>query len=128
MAYFDLLTKIKNAQAVKKESVKIAYSNMDMKIAELLAANKFVEAVEKKGRMPKRIIEVKLKYQEDGHPGITDFKFLSTPSRRLYAGYRTFKMVRQGYGMSVVSTPKGIMTGRDARKEKVGGTLLFEVW
>jgi len=126
--YFDLLTKIKNAQAVKKESIKMPYSNMDMKIAEILAANKFVESVEKKGRLPKRIIEVKLKYEADGHNGITDVKFLSTPSRRLYAGYRTFRPVRQGYGLSVVSTPKGIMTGAEARKEKVGGTLLFEVW
>lgn len=123
----DLLIRIKNAQKAQMESVKMPYSNMDWAVAELLAANKYVESAEKKGRMPKRIIEVHLRYV-DGKGVISGLKILSTPSRRLYFGYKELKPVRQGYGLGVVSTPKGIMTNREAQKAKVGGQLLFEIW
>ncbi|MBI3046616.1 MAG: 30S ribosomal protein S8 [Candidatus Harrisonbacteria bacterium] len=125
--YYDLLTKIKNAQAVKKESIKIPYTNMDFAIAEILAKHKFVEEVFKKGRMPKRVLDIKLKYQ-NGQGKILGIKLLSKPSRKLFAGYKDIKPVRQGYGLLVLSTPKGIMDGKNAKKEKVGGQLLFEIW
>ncbi len=125
--YTDLLTKIHNAQRAKKTSVKVPYSNMDMAIAEILAARGFVASATKKGRAPKRIIEVELKYEGD-NGAISNVKFLSVPSRRLYAGYTEMRSVRQGFGVAVVSTSKGIMTSNQARKEKVGGQLLFEIW
>lgn len=125
--YYDLLTKIKNAQAVKKESIKIPYSEMDFAIAELLVKNKLVEDVTKKGRLPKRILEIKLKYS-DGEGVIRGIKLLSRPSRKLYSGYKSLRPVRQGYGLLVLSTPKGILDGKSAKKEKVGGQLLFEIW
>ncbi len=125
--YTDLLIKIKNAQKAKKETVKTAYSGMDLAIAQILAENKFIESAEKKGRMPKRIIEIKLKYK-DGGGIIEEIKFVSKPSRRIYAGYRDLKKVRQGYGLGVISTPQGIMSFKDARKAKVGGVILFEIW
>ncbi len=124
----DTLTKIKNAQAAKKESLKISFSNMDLAVLEVLEKNKFVESVAKKGRMPKRIIEVKLKYDKDGQGVIHGVKVLSKPSRRLYAGYKDIRLVKQGFGILVLSTPKGIMDGREARKAKVGGQILFEIW
>ena len=125
--YTDLLTKIHNAQRAKKASLKVPFSNMDMAVAEMLAMNGFVAAATKKGRAPKRVIEVELKY-ENGVGAITGMKFLSVPSRRIYAGYKELRPVRQGYGMAFVSTPKGILTAREARKQKVGGQLLFEIW
>ena len=125
--YYNLLTKIKNAQAVKKDSVKMPYSNMDFAIAEILVKNKFLEEASKKGRMPKRIIEVKLKYQ-DGAGAIQGVNLLSKPSRKLYIGYKDIRPVRQGYGLLVLSTPNGIIDGKNARKQKVGGQLLFEIW
>jgi small subunit ribosomal protein S8 len=125
--YTDLLTKIHNAQRAKKASVKMPYSNMDMAIAEILVATGFILSAAKKGRAPKRIIEIELKYT--GEQGaISNIKFLSLPSRRLYAGYKEMRSVRQGFGVAVVSTPGGIMTSREARKKKVGGQLLFEIW
>ena len=120
--YTDVLVKIKNAQRADKEVVKVQYSTMDMAIIELLAKHKYVDSVTKKGRAPKRIIEIKL------NGGLNDFKFISKPSRRLYFGYKDLHAVRQGYGVSVLSTPKGILTNREARKEKVGGEVLFEIW
>ncbi|MBI4991919.1 MAG: 30S ribosomal protein S8 [Candidatus Harrisonbacteria bacterium] len=125
--YCDLLTKIKNAQAVKKESVKSPYSNMDFAIAELLVAHKFLDGAFKKGRMPKRIIDIKLKYN-DGKGVVQGIRILSKPSRRLYAGYQELKSVRQGYGLLVLSTSKGIMDGKTAKRQKIGGQLLFEIW
>ena len=125
--YIDLLTKVKNAQKAKKASVKMPYSNMDLAVAELLSARGFLGAVTKKGRMPKRVIEIDLKY--DGAKGaINGINFLSLPSRRLYAGYAKLRPVKQGFGMGIISTPKGVMTTTQARKQKLGGQLLFEIW
>ena len=75
--YIDLLTKIKNAQQAKLPNVKAPFSKMDLAIAELLAKHKFIELVEKKGRMPKRIIDIKLRYTPDGGGVITGIEFLS---------------------------------------------------
>ena len=125
--YTDLLTRIHNAQRAKKQSVKVPFSNMDFAVAEILATKGFVAAANKKGRLPKRIIEVDLKY-ENGRGAITGIKFLSVPSRRLYAGFKDLRSVRQGFGVAIVSTPRGIMTSSQARKQKVGGQLLFEIW
>lgn len=125
--YTDLLTRIKNAQQAKKEKLKAPYSMMDSAILESLLKHGYVAEVVKKGRLPKRIIEIKLKY-ENGRGVINGIKFLSVPSRHLYGGYKEFRPVKQGCGIAVVSTPKGIMTAKEARKEKVGGELLFEIW
>ncbi len=126
--YTDLLTKLRNAQKAKKEMLKLPYSNMDFAVAELLGKYKYVESVAKKGRMPKRIIEIKLKYDANGQGAITGARFISKPSRRIYFGYKDLKAVRQGYGISALSTPKGVMSNLQARKDKVGGQLLFEIW
>lgn len=125
--YIDLIIKIKNAQQAKKEKLKVPYSNMDMAILEILSKHGYVGEVVKKGRMPKRVVEIKLKY-EDGRGAIDDVKIISKPSRRLYSSYALLRRVKQGYGLGLISTPKGVMTFQDAKKTKVGGQLLFEIW
>ena len=125
--YTQLLTKLSNAQAVKKENIKMPYSNMDFAVAELLAKHRFVENVAKKGRNPKRFLEIKLMYK-NGLGAISGYKILSKSSRRLYSGYSSVRSVRQGYGLLALSTPKGILDGLSAKKQKVGGQLLFEIW
>lgn len=125
--YLNTLTKIRNAQAVKQESVKAPFSNMDLAILEVLEKNKFVDSVAKKGRMPKRIIEIKLKY-DNGDGAIHGVKILSKPSRALYIGYKEIRLVKQGFGALILSTSKGIMDGKVARRAKLGGKLLFEIW
>ena len=78
--------------------------------------------------MPRRVIEVELRYGEDGSGAIQDIRFVSVPSRRIYAGAKELRPVKQGYGLGVVSTPKGIMAYHEAKKANMGGELLFEIW
>jgi small subunit ribosomal protein S8 len=126
--YTDLLVKIKNAQAVKKENVKLSYSIMDNAILDILSKKNFVGEVSVKGRAPKKVLDANLKYDKDGSGAIHGVKILSKPSRHLYAGYTELYPVKQGFGLLVVSTPKGIMDGQSAKKSKLGGELLFEIW
>ena len=122
--YYDLLIKIKNAQRVGKKNLKTRFSKQDRAIADILGRNGYVEGIEVKGRPSKRCIILGLKSKRQ----IEGCKFLSKPSIRQYTGYNNLHRVKGGRGLLVVSTSKGIMEGRNARKEKVGGELLFEVW
>ncbi len=125
--YTNLLTHIKNAQGVKKETVKTPYSVMDERILDALVKSKFIAGFEKKGRNPKRYLEINLLYKNDS-PAITGIKFVSLPSRHIYKKYSQLKPIKQGYGVSIISTPKGIMSDAQAKKEKVGGEVLFNIW
>lgn len=125
--YLNLLAQIKNAQAVKKESIKVPFSNMDFNVAETLVRHGYLDAVQKKGRLPKRVIEIKLKYH-DNAGAINGVKLISKPSRRLYSGNQSLRPVKHGYGLGLISTSKGVITYEEARKQKVGGQLLFEIW
>lgn len=125
--YTNLLVKIKNAQAVKKESVKSPYSAMDNAVLEILSKKHFIGEVSAKGRAPKKVFEINLKYDKEGNGVIHDVKILSKPSRHLYTGYAEIRPIKQGFGLLVVSTPKGIMDGQSAKKAKLGGELLFEI-
>ena len=125
--YTDLLTQIKNAQAVNKERVKTSYSAMDEKVLEILASSHFISAFEKKGRNPKKYLESTLLYK-NGSSAITGIKFISSPSRHVYRKYSQLRPVKQGYGVSIISTSKGLMTDTNARKNKIGGEVLFNIW
>jgi small subunit ribosomal protein S8 len=125
--YTDLLTQLRNAQQAKKTTMKIPYSNMDMAVLEVLKKISFIEDVVKKGRAPKRVIEVTLKY-EDEKGKIEGVRFISKQSRRLYSGYQSSTFNHRGHETLIVSTPKGVMTSNDARKQKVGGEVLFKIW
>ena len=125
--YINLLIQLKNAQAVNKENIKFLYSKNDLIIAEILTANKFIDAFEKKGRGIRRILDIKLKYN-NGEGAISGLTLMSKPSRRIYLGYKEIKPVKNGYGIMIISTPMGIMTNKEARKNKVGGEALFKIW
>ena len=125
--YIDLLIQLKNAQAVKKENIKFPYSKNDSAIAEILAANKFINTFEKKGRGIRRILDIKLKY-DNNEGAISGLAIMSKSSRRIYLGYKEIKPVKYGYGIMIISTPMGIMTDKEARKNKVGGEALFKIW
>ena len=122
--YINLLIKIKNAQEAGIKSLKSPFTKMDLAIAELLLRRGYLKNVEAKGKAAKRVIEINLKEEK----AIKGIKFISLPSRRMYAGYKEIKSVKSGYGMAVISTSKGIMSDRDAKKNKLGGQLLFQIW
>ena len=125
--YYDLLAKIKNAQRAKKEVMQVPFSNFDFAVLKLLTEAKYLQDVQKRNVGKKSILDVRLRYVHK-EPAMTDFKIVSKPSRRLYRGYGELRPVKQGHGHSVISTPQGVMTGSRARKAKVGGEYLFEIW
>ena len=124
----DLINRLKNAQMVGHQTVSLPYSILKHAIADKLAERHFVKSVAKKGKKAKKTLEIELAYSQDGTPKINNTERVSKPGRRLYAGSTEIHKVQGGRGLLVVSTPKGILADDEARKEKVGGELLFKVW
>jgi small subunit ribosomal protein S8 len=122
--YIDLIIKIKNAQKAGHKSLKTRYTKMDKAVAEVLMKRGFIKNVELKGKTYKKYLEIDLK----GPRVVSGLKLVSRPSLHRYSGYQEMKKVKGGYGLLVVSTPKGILSGDEAKKQKVGGELLIEVW
>lgn len=124
----DMLTSIRNALAVKKETVSFPYSKMKLDLAQILKGNGFVKEVNKHGRGIDRRIEIILKYDDNGQPSISGLKRKSRSSQRLYIKKKQIKSVKQGLGIAILSTPKGLVTNYDALKLGVGGELICEIW
>ncbi len=123
----DLIIRLKNAGLVGASSVSIPYSTFKLAIAEKLKDEGYVSAVEKKGKKVKKTLDVTLKYEEGRH-AISGVKRISKPGRRMYKSVLEIHPVRYGKGALILSTPKGVLTDKEARKEKVGGEALFEIW
>lgn len=123
----DMLNRIKNAQAVGHKAVEIPYSGIKFEIGKVLAGEKFVDETDKHGRATQKMIRIVLKYS-DGEPAIRGMRRLSKPGQRFYASYFKIPFVRYGKGAVIVSTSRGLMTDREARRKKIGGEILFEVW
>ncbi len=122
----DLLIRIKNASEAGHERAVVHYSKFNKAILDLLIKKGFIAAVSEKGK-EKPMLEVTL-VQENGAPKIAGVERISKPSKRIYFKVSDVRPIRQGFGMLVLSTPKGVMTDREARKEKVGGEALFKIW
>ncbi len=125
---YNVLSRINNGLTRKMSRVKIPYSTADMAVLDALVKYGYLASAVRKGRGVKRIIDIDLKYDEDGKSAINGIKLISKPSRRVYAGYRDIKPSRRGRGRYILSTPSGIRSNHDARREKVGGEMLFEIW
>lgn len=124
----DLIVRLTNAGAVKHASISVPFSNFKLAIAEKLKDAGYVKTVEKKGKKVKKTLEIGLVYGTDGVHKIQGVKRVSKPGRRLYRSVHEIRPVRYGHGCLILSTPKGIKTDKEARKEKVGGEALFEIW
>ena len=118
---------MKNASLAGKESVSFPYSKMKNAIAECLKKEGYVTNVTKKIKKDTPVLEVGLTYV-DQKPKITEVERISKQSRRVYFGMKDIHTVRNGSGLLVLSTPKGILSGKEARKEQVGGEALFRLW
>ena len=123
----DMLTSIRNAQAVHKEIVRIPFSKVKLEIAKVLEREGFTNKTERKGRKTKKFIEITLKY-EGKEPAISGLKKVSKPGQRIYIGAQEIRPVRSGYGISIVSTSKGLMTGKEARRQNLGGEIMCKIW
>lgn len=122
-----MLTSIRNALAVKHSVASVPFSNLKYEIAKILEKNGFIAKVEKKGKKIKKLLEITLKYDK-GTSVISDLKRISKLSQRIYKKAEEMKPVKGGYGIAIISTSKGLMTDKEARKQKMGGEVICEVW
>lgn len=125
-SFIDLVVRLKNGYLAKKETIISPYSQFKEKILKVLKKSLFIKDYQVKGEIKKSLI-IELLYQ-DGEPVLTDIKIISRPGQRSYVSYKDLKSVLGGLGCSVLSTPKGVMTNKQARREKLGGELLFKIW
>lgn len=123
----DMLTRIRNAQAVQRPSVEIPFSKLKLEIAKVLLHAGFLKEAEQKGRKGRKVLEVTLLY-EDKISVIAGIKKVSKPGQRIYASSRELLRAKREGGTLLVSTSKGIMTDREARKSRLGGEIICEVW
>lgn len=123
----NMIIIMKNGSLAGKESVSFPYSKMKNAIAECLKKAGYVSEVSKKIKKGQPVLEVGLLYTEKT-PKITEVERISKQSRRIYFGIKDIHTVKNGSGLLVLSTPKGILSGKDARKEQVGGEALFRIW
>lgn len=124
----DLITRIRNAQMRKHASLNVPASKLRGRVLDVLADEGYIRGysrVEKDGQKPE--FDIELKYYE-GAPVITNIKRVSKPGRRVYSSVGDLPSVRNGLGISVVSTPKGVMSDTAARAANVGGEVLFQVY
>jgi small subunit ribosomal protein S8 len=123
----DLLAQIKNASMAGLQVIELPNSRMKLAVAKILSQEGYVGEVSTVGDEPKRMLRIGIKYQGD-EPVITGVKRISKPGLRLYVNRNTIPTVVGGMGMALVSTPQGIMTGRDAKKKGIGGEILCTIW
>jgi len=123
----DMLNQIRNAEAVEKPEVLIPFSNLKNQIGMILAQEGFVQEVKKVAKDKNKIMKIVLKY-DNGIPAIEGAKRVSKPGQRIYVKSNDIRKVRGGFGISIISTPKGLMTNSQARKSKLGGEVLLEIW
>ncbi|MFA6177658.1 MAG: 30S ribosomal protein S8 [Candidatus Paceibacterota bacterium] len=123
----NMIIIMKNGSLAGKESVSFPYSKMKNAISECLKKAGYISEVSKKVKKGQPILEVGLVYV-DKKPKIVEVERISKQSRRVYFGMKDIHSVRNGTGLLVLSTPKGILSGKEARKEQVGGEALFKIW
>ncbi len=125
----DMLTRIRNANSAKHETVDIPASNMKLAIAQILLDEGYIKSFETKETENKQgVITVTLKYGENKTRILQGIKRVSKPGLRIYAACNDLPRVRNGLGVAIISTSKGIMTDKKARKENIGGEVLAFVW
>ena len=124
----DMLTRIRNAQVAKHDNVMVPASNMKKSIAKILLNEGYVKTVETIDDGMAGMIKIGLKYTQNKQAVIVGLKRISKPGLRVYASCQELPKVLGGLGIAIVSTPKGVMTDKEARKLNVGGEVLAYIW
>lgn len=123
----DMLTRIRNGLAAGKQDLVMPYSKYKHNLAQVLLEEGFLSGVnELPGRI--KMLQINLKYDNDGGPVITGLKRVSTPGQRIYMPVGRIPRTNGGYGITVVSTSKGLVTDKRARKDRIGGEVICQVW
>lgn len=123
----DMLTRIRNAQMVYKNDVTVPFSKIKLAIVKVLLEEGFINAY-KENKEEKPSLTIVLKYHKNNIPVIEGIKRVSKPSLRVYKGYDSLPQVVKGFGIAIISTAKGVISHHAARKLKIGGEVLCEVW
>ena len=124
----DFIIRLKNATDVRKRSVEIPFSKLKLSVALTLKHAGYVGEISETGTGPLKMLVVELAYDTSDSPKIHGVKRISKPGRRLYTKARDVFPVKYGKGIMVLTTPRGIMTDADARRDKVGGETMFTIW
>ncbi len=124
----DMLTRTRNAITAKHKQVTMPSSNTKMALARILKDEGFIRGYDVADTKPQATLRLHLKYDEERKPIITDLQRVSKPGRRVYTSRHDIPWVRSGLGVTVMSTPKGVMTGREARRAGVGGEVVAYIW
>lgn len=124
----DMLTRIRNAVMARHKYVVVPASKVKIAIARILKEEGFIESYEVTEDKPQGQIRIWLKYTANREPVLTGLKRISKPGRRIYKGRHEIPWVLSGMGIAIMSTPKGVMTGQQARRLGVGGEVLAYVW
>ena len=124
----DFLTRIRNAQQMQHPQVTMPSSSVKVDLARILKQEGFITDLHVRKAGSHTNLELDLKYDRHGAPVISHLRRVSKRGRRVYAGWRDVGWVRSGLGIWILTTPQGIMTGRQARRARVGGEVLCEVW
>jgi len=122
-----MLIAIKNGSNASHEFVSVPYSKFNHAIADCLVKNGYLKSVSKKQKKKFPVLEIGIAYNNNV-PKINDVKRFSKLSKRLYLGSKNIKLVKSGHGSIILTTPKGVITGEEARKKKIGGEALFKIW
>ena len=124
----DLLTRIRNANNARKASVDVPWSRLAEQIALVLVEEGYLAAAAVNEASPRNVLRIDLRYDAQRRPVITGLRRVSRPSLRVYVGVKEIPAVRRGLGVNVLSTPRGILVDRTARRENVGGEVICTVW
>lgn len=124
----DMLTRIRNALAARHSKVDVPASRLKTELARILKEEGYIQNFKIAEEGARKTIKVYLKYQPDGRPVISRLERVSRPGARVYVGRSEVPRVLGGMGVNILTTPRGVMTGRDARKAGVGGEILCQVW
>jgi len=123
----DMLTRIRNAVAIKKPEIVLPFSKLKFSVAKLLEQEKYVAKVEKIKQGSFDAISIALSYNDKG-PAIRHIKRISSPGQRIYVASKEMPYVLNGYGTAIISTSKGVMTSQEAKRQNIGGELMCEIW
>ena len=123
----DMIARVKNAQARNHKKVELPSSNFKVKISDILKNEGFIKDFKIAGEEKKPLLTLELKYYS-GNPVISNFERVSKPGRRIFSSADSLPKINNGLGIAIVSTPKGVMTDIDARKQKIGGEIICKVF